>query len=179
MRPNARLVRGQISVPEKSNEITATQLLDPLAETARRSAGHHRRHGLCQATIADKIVEHEADRLLALKSATSPRSEADIAAYFSSAPQEQLVIKHAEIEKGGMAVSKCEPSIGSSLAGVTPAGRRFTNANAVVTVVESADRCTFETRFLYLIARSRYRQARQRSAQSLWHRAALKMSPGA
>lgn len=33
-----------------------------------------------------------------------------------------------------MAVSKCEPSIGSSLAGVTPASRRFTSANAVVTV---------------------------------------------
>lgn len=33
-----------------------------------------------------------------------------------------------------MAISKCEPSIGSSLAGVTPASRRFTSANAVVTV---------------------------------------------
>src|SRR5215831_17794236 len=53
----------------------------------------------CQVAIADKIVEHKADYLLALKG-NQPILEAEVADYFSSAPAEELVVKDAEIEKG-------------------------------------------------------------------------------
>ncbi len=53
----------------------------------------------CHVAIANKIVEHNADYLLALKG-NQPMLEANVADYFSSAPTEELVIKHAEIEKG-------------------------------------------------------------------------------
>jgi predicted transposase YbfD/YdcC len=52
-----------------------------------------------QVAIADKIVEHKADYLLALKG-NQPTLEAEVADYFNSAPAEELVIKNAEIEKG-------------------------------------------------------------------------------
>jgi predicted transposase YbfD/YdcC len=53
----------------------------------------------CQVAIADKIVEHKADHLLALKG-NQPTLEAEVADYFGSAPAQELVIKEAEIEKG-------------------------------------------------------------------------------
>lgn len=53
----------------------------------------------CQVAIADKIVEHKADYLLALKG-NQPILEAEVAQYFSSAPAEELVVRNAEIEKG-------------------------------------------------------------------------------
>jgi predicted transposase YbfD/YdcC len=98
---NARLVLGQLSVPEKTNEITAIpELLDHLAETKQLKDALVTIDAMgCQVAIADKIVEHKADYLLALKG-NQPTLEAEVADYFNSAPAEELVSKDAEIEKG-------------------------------------------------------------------------------
>jgi predicted transposase YbfD/YdcC len=52
----------------------------------------------CRVAIAEKIVEHKADYLLALKS-NQPTLEAEVADYFNCAPAAELVVKDAEIEK--------------------------------------------------------------------------------
>jgi Transposase DDE domain len=66
---NARLVLAQLSVPEKTNEITAIpELLDHLAETKQLEGALVTIDAMgCQVAMADKIVEHKADYLLALK----------------------------------------------------------------------------------------------------------------
>ena len=46
----------------------------------------------CQIAIADKIIEHQADYVLALKG-NQPTRETEVAHYFSSAPAEELVCK--------------------------------------------------------------------------------------
>ena len=73
---NARLVLGQLSVPEKTNEITAIpELLDHLAETDQLKGALVTIDAMgCQVAIADKIVEHQADYLLAFKGNHDPRS---------------------------------------------------------------------------------------------------------
>ena len=55
---NARLVLGQLSVPEKTNEITAIpELLDHLAETSQLQGALVSIDAMgCQVAIADKIV---------------------------------------------------------------------------------------------------------------------------
>jgi hypothetical protein len=60
---NARLVLGQLSVPEKTNEITAIpELLDHLAEAKQLEGALVTIDAMgCQVAIADKIVEHKAD----------------------------------------------------------------------------------------------------------------------
>ena len=98
---NARLVLTQLSVPEKTNEITAIpELLDHLAETKQLKGALVTIDAMgCQVAIADKIVEHGADYLLALKG-NQPTLEAEVADYFRSAPAEEVVSMDAEIEKG-------------------------------------------------------------------------------
>jgi predicted transposase YbfD/YdcC len=97
---NARLVLGQLSVPEKTNEITAIpELLDHLAETSQLQGALVTIDAMgCQVAIADKIVEHQADYLLALKG-NQPTLEAEVADYFRSAPAEEVVSKTV-IDKG-------------------------------------------------------------------------------
>ena len=153
---NARLVLGQISVLEKSNEITAIpELLDHLAETKQLEGALVTIDAMgCQVAIANKIVEHKADYLLALKG-NQPTLEADVGDYFSSAPTEELVIKHAEIEKGHGRIEMRTYTASSNVDWIVsdrsyPGEPRFTNVKTVVKVfsrVEYADRCTFETRF--------------------------------
>src|SRR5450631_357877 len=72
----ARLVLAQLSVPEKTNEITAIpDLLDHLAETKQLQGALVTIDAMgCQVDIADKIVAHDADYLLALR-AISPISK--------------------------------------------------------------------------------------------------------
>ena len=66
---NARLTLAQLSVPDKTNEITAIpDLLDHLAGTGQLKGALVTIDAMgCQVAIADKIVAHEADFLLALK----------------------------------------------------------------------------------------------------------------
>jgi DDE_Tnp_1-associated/Transposase DDE domain len=70
----ARLTLAQISVPEKTNEITAIpDLLDELAEAGQLKGALVTIDAMgCQVGIAAKIVAHEADYLLALKGTSRP-----------------------------------------------------------------------------------------------------------
>ena len=83
----ARLVLAQTCVPEKTNEITAIpDLLDELAETGQLEGALVTIDAMgCQVEIADKIVAHKADYLLALKG-NQPTLETDVEDYFRTAP---------------------------------------------------------------------------------------------
>jgi predicted transposase YbfD/YdcC len=109
----------------------------------------------CQVEIAAKIVEHKADFLLPLKG-NQPTMEADVAAYFESAPSEELVVKttvekgHGRIETRLYAASKVVDWIKSDRS--YPGRPRFEGVKTLLRVVnktEYADRCTFDTR-LYI-----------------------------
>ena len=97
---NARLVLGQLGGPEKTHEITAIpELLDHLAATGQLKDAPVTIDAMgCQVAIADKIVEHQADYLLALRG-NQPTLEAEVADYFRSAPAEEVVSKSV-VEKG-------------------------------------------------------------------------------
>src|SRR6516225_12154994 len=84
----------------KTNEIIAIpDLLDELAETGQLEGALVTIDAIgCQVDIADKIVSHKADYLLALKG-NQPTLESDVEDYFRTAPAEQLVSK-TTIEKG-------------------------------------------------------------------------------
>ena len=96
----ARLVLAQTCVPEKTNEITAIpDLLDELAETGQLEGALVTIDAMgCQVEIADKIVAHKADYLLALKG-NQPTLETDVEDYFRTAPATKLVSK-TTLEKG-------------------------------------------------------------------------------
>src|SRR5450830_1733813 len=97
---NARLTLAQLSVPEKTNEITAIpDLLDQLAEAKQLEGALVTIDAMgCQVEIADKIVAHGADYLLALKG-NQPTLESEVENYFRAAPAAELVAK-TTIEKG-------------------------------------------------------------------------------
>ena len=151
---NARLVLGQVSVPEKANEITAIpELLDHLAE-----AGHLKGALVTidamgtQVEIAAKIVSHGADYLLPLKG-NQPTLEADVADYFRTAPRAELVTKttvekgHGRIETRVFTASRHVDWILSDRS--YPGQPRFKGVRTVVEVfrrTELADQCTFDTR---------------------------------
>jgi len=115
----ARLVLAQRSVPEKTNEITAIpDLLDDLAQRDQLKGALVTIDAMgCQVEIAERIVEHGADYLLALKG-NQPNLEAEVADYFASAPEEELQTK-TTIEKGHGRIERASTppparSIGSS-----------------------------------------------------------------
>jgi len=96
----ARLTLAQLSVPEKTNEITAIpELLDELAEAGQLEGALVTIDAMgCQVEIADKIVAHKADYVLALKG-NQPTLEADTKDYFDTAPATELEVK-TTVEKG-------------------------------------------------------------------------------
>jgi predicted transposase YbfD/YdcC len=152
---SARLVLAQLSVLEKTNEITAIpDLLDELAETKQLKGALVTIDAMgCQVEIANKIIAHEADYLLALKG-NQPTLEADVESYFSSAPADKLVTKttvekgHGRIETRVYAASQEVDWIVSERS--YPGQPRFTNIKTLVKVysrAEHADRCTFDTRY--------------------------------
>ena len=97
---NARLTLAQLSVPEKTNEITAIpDLLDLLAEAGQLKGALVTIDAMgCQVEIADRIVAHKADYVLTLKG-NQPSLEAEVAAYFRTAPAEEIVTT-TTVEKG-------------------------------------------------------------------------------
>jgi predicted transposase YbfD/YdcC len=152
---NARLTLAQLSVPEKTNEITAIpELLDQLAEAGRLKGALVTTDAMgCQVEIADKIVDHGADYLLALKG-NQPTLEADVEQYFEAAPATELVISttvekgHGRIETRIYAASSVVDWIASDRS--YPGQTRFTTIKTILRVldrVEYADRCSFETRY--------------------------------
>lgn len=152
---NARLTLAQLSVPEKTNEITAIpELLDQLAEAKQLKGALVTIDAMgCQVEIADKIVAHGADYLLALKG-NQPTLEADVESYFKTAPAAELVAKttvekgHGRIETRTYTASNVVDWIGSDRG--YPGQPRFTTIKTILKVhdrVEYADRCSFETRY--------------------------------
>lgn len=152
---SARLTLAQLSVPEKTNEITAIpDLLDHLAETKQLEGALVSIDAMgCQVEIADRIVAHKADYLLALKG-NQPTLEADVEDYFGTAPAEELVCKtivekgHGRIETRTYAASSNVDWIASERS--YPGQPRFDNIKTILKVlsrVEYADRCSFDTRY--------------------------------
>jgi len=152
---SARLTLAQLSVPEKTNEITAIpDLLDQLAETKQLEGALVTIDAMgCQVEIANKIVAHKADYLLALKG-NQPTLEADVEDYFRSAPTEELVTK-TTVEKGHGRIETRMYAASSRVDWITsersyPGQPRFTNIKTLVKVhsrAEHADRSTFDTRY--------------------------------
>ncbi len=154
---NAHLTLAQISVPAKTNEITAIPvLLDHLAERKQLEGALVTIDAMgCQVEIAAKIVEHKADFLLPLKG-NQPTLEAEVQAYFETAPAQELVGKttvekgHGRVETRSFEASKVVDWIKSDKS--YPGQPRFENTRTILRVVnrtEHKDRCTFDTR-LYI-----------------------------
>jgi len=152
---SARLTLAQLSVPEKTNEITAIpDLLDHLAETKQLEGALVTIDAMgCQVDIADKIVAHKADYLLALKG-NQPNLETEVADYFRSAPKSEVVTKitvekgHGRIETRTYTASSKVDWIGSERS--YPGQPRFTSIKTLVKVdslAEHADRSTLDTRY--------------------------------
>jgi len=151
----ARLVLAQTSVPEKTNEITAIpDLLDELAETGQLEGALVTIDAMgCQVAIADKIVAHEADYLLALKG-NQPTLETDVEDYFRTAPATELVTK-TTVEKGHGRIETRIYSASDKVDWITsdrsyPGEPGFSNIKTVLKVhsrTELADRGSFDTRF--------------------------------
>jgi predicted transposase YbfD/YdcC len=97
---NARLTLAQLSVPEKTNEITAIpDLLDTLAEAGQLAGAVVTIDAMgCQVAIAQKILDHGAHYVLSLKG-NQPTLEADVAEYFRTAPPPEIV-SVTTLEKG-------------------------------------------------------------------------------
>ena len=152
---SARLTLAQLSVPEKTNEITAIpDLLDHLAETKQLEGVLVSIDAMgCQVEIADRIVAHKADYLLALKG-NQPTLEADVEDYFRTAPAEELVCK-TTVEKGHGRIETRTYAASSNVDWITsersyPGQPRFDNIKTILKVharVEYADRCSFDTRY--------------------------------
>jgi len=153
---NARLTLAQLSVPEKTNEITAIpDLLDQLAEAKQLEGALVTIDAMgCQVEIADKIVAHKADYLLALKG-NQPTLEADVEDYFRTAPAGELVSKEPSVEKGHGRIETRSYATSSKVDWIMsersyPGQPRFKNIKTIVKVharVEYADRCSFDTRY--------------------------------
>ena len=152
---NARLILAQLSVPEKTNEITAIpDLLDQLAQSKQLEGALVTIDAMgCQVEIADKIVAHKADYLLALKG-NQPTLEADVEDYFRTAPAAETVTKttvekgHGRIETRAYTASSTVDWIGSDRS--YPGQPRFANIKTIAKVharTEYADRCSFDTRY--------------------------------
>jgi predicted transposase YbfD/YdcC len=152
---SARLTLAQLSVPEKANEITAIpELLDQLAENKQLAGALVSIDAMgCQVEIADKIVAHKADYLLALKG-NQPTLEADVEDYFRTAPADELVSK-TTVEKGHGRIETRAYAASSDIAWITsersyPGQPRFASIKTILKVharVEYADRCSFDTRY--------------------------------
>src|ERR1700686_826172 len=152
---SARLILAQLSVPEKTNEITAIpDLLDELAEAGQLEGALVTTDAMgCQVEIADRIVPHKADYMLALKG-NQPTLEADVADYFRTAPAAETVTK-TTVEKGHGRIETRTYTASSVVAWIDsdrsyPGQPRFANIKTIVKVLaraEYADRCSFDTRY--------------------------------
>jgi predicted transposase YbfD/YdcC len=107
----------------------------------------------CQVEIADKIVAHKADYLLALKG-NQPTLEADVEDYFRTAPAEKLVSK-TTVEKGHGRIKTRTYAASSEVDWIAsersyPGQPGFNTIKTIVKIharVEYADRCSFDTRY--------------------------------
>jgi predicted transposase YbfD/YdcC len=152
---NARLSLAQLSVPEKTNEITAIpELLDHLAESKQLEGALVTIDAIgTQVEIADKILEYKGDYLLPLKG-NQPTLESEVKDYFRTAPADELVTKttvekgHGRIETRFYAASSVVDWIDPDRS--YPGQPRFRGIKTILKILnrtELADRCTFDTRY--------------------------------
>ncbi len=156
---NARLTLAQLSVPEKTNEITAIpDLLDHLAETGQLKGALVTIDAMgCQVEIANKILSHGADYLLPLKG-NQPTMEKETGSYFDTAPADELVVK-TTVEKGHGRIETRIYTASRNVAWIKadksyPGQPRFEGIQTLLRVqnrTEYADHCTFDTR-LYIVS---------------------------
>jgi len=152
---SARLILAQLSVPEKTNEITAIpDLLDELAEAGQLEGALVTIDAMgCQVEIADKIVAHKADYVLALKG-NQPTLEADTKDYFDTAPAAEIKVK-TTVEKGHGRIETRTYTASGNVDWIAsdrsyPGQPRFTTIKTLIKVhsrTEFHDRCTFDTRY--------------------------------
>ena len=152
---SARLILGQLSVPEKTNEITAIpDLLDELAAAEQLEGALVSIDAIgCQVEIAYKIVAHKADYVLALKG-NQPTLEADVKDYFDTAPAAEIETK-ATVEKGHGRIEMRTYTASGNVDWIAsdrsyPGQPGFTTIKTLVKVrsrTEFHDRCTFDTRY--------------------------------
>lgn len=151
---SARLTLAQLSVPEKTNEITAIpDLLDELADAGQLEGALVSIDAIgCQVEIADKIVAHKADYMLALKG-NQPTLENDVVEYFRTAPPAELATT-TTVEKGHGRIETRTYTASDVVDWITsersyPGQPRFTTVKTIVKVetrTEHVDRSTCETR---------------------------------
>src|SRR5712671_3675339 len=106
----------------------------------------------CQVAIADKIVAHEADYLLALKG-NQPTLETDVKDYFRTAPDDEVVAKPPVVEKGHGRIETRAYTASSNVDWITsersyPGQPRFNNIKTILKVysrVEYPDCGSLET----------------------------------
>jgi predicted transposase YbfD/YdcC len=152
---SARLVLAQLSVPEKTNEITAIpDLLDELAQAGQLEGALVTIDAMgCQVAIADKVVAHKADYVLALKG-NQPNLEAEVKDYFDTAPAAELAVK-TTVEKGHGRIETRICAVSGKVDWITsersyPGEPGFTTIKTLVKVLsrtEHHDRCSFDTRY--------------------------------
>jgi predicted transposase YbfD/YdcC len=151
----AMLVLAQLSVPEKTNEITGIpDLLDHLAGTGQLTGALVTIDAMgTQVEISDKILEHGADYLLPLKG-NQPTLENDVEDYFRTALQSETVTKttvekdHGRVETHIYAASSHVDRILSDMS--YPGQPCFKGIKTIVKIVkrtEYANKCTFHTRY--------------------------------
>jgi predicted transposase YbfD/YdcC len=156
-----RLVLAQTSVPEKTNEITAIpELLDDLAEAGKLKGALVTIDAMgCQVEIADRIVGHKADYVLALKG-NQANLEAEVKAYFAAAAKDELVSK-TTVEKGHGRIETRTYTASANVDWIVsnrsyPGQPRFSNIRALLMVqdrTEHHDRTSFDTRYYISSAR--------------------------
>jgi predicted transposase YbfD/YdcC len=172
---SARLTLAQLSVPEKTNEITVIpDLLDHLAQTKQLEGALVSIDAMgCQVEIADKIVAHKADYLLALKG-NQPTLETDVEDYFRTAPAEELVSK-TTVEKGHGRIESRTYTASSEVDWIAsersyPASPGFNTIKTIVKIharVEYTARCSFDTRY-YISSAPRDIERLAKGARGHW-----------
>ena len=172
---NARLTLAQLSVPEKTNEITAIpDLLDQLAQAKQLEGALVTIDAMgCQAAIADKIVAHGADYLLGLKG-NQATLESDVASYFDVAPEVELATKttvekgHGRIETRTYAASDAVDWIASDRS--YPGAPRFSNIKTILKLsarVRIRRPLQLRDALFHLVGALRHRTPRRRGARPL------------
>src|SRR3979409_2414931 len=161
---HARLTLAQLSVPEKTNEITAIpDLLDQLAETKQLEGALVTIDAMgCQVEIADKIVAHKADYLLPLKGnqPTQPAGQQN--------PRREVTWPYRDAHLHRLQQGRLD-NVGEKLPGPTALQEhQYRRAGSRPRRICRSLQLRYPP--LYLVRAARYRTHRQGRARSLGHR---------
>ncbi len=178
---SSRLVLGQEAVDEKSNEITAIPALVERLDLEGALVSIDAMG--CNPTIAQSILDAEADYLLAVKD-NQPTLHADIKSYFETAPsaevaQVETVGKdHGRIEVRAHTVSQVVDWITAERC--YPGAPRFPKLTTIALVesrIERGDKDRERTAILYFLPRALGRSLRRCCTRPLGHRKQPSLDP--